>query len=381
MTANPTPADPFAPDAGLAAHPAVVAAHEVAEGVLAPQAAEADDPARGVRREVCETVAAAGLLSVTVPVAEGGSGGDARVEAEVVELLAGACGATWFVGTQHRTPQQLALGGPRGVPEGTVRTGPAAARYRAGLGTAAERAGIAIAHLRRPGPPAVTAEPHGSGWRLRGHSDWCTGWGLTDLVMIGATTPDDRYLFVLVPARETAGLRAGDPLPLSVMGGTRTVSVEFDDLVVPGDAVLADVDGAPYRALDAARTANAHPASIGLLRRVLTELGRLGRERARPEASELAATLTVDAARYRDEAYALLTQVPVGERVAERTALRGELAALTVRAAQGLVAARSGSALLASSPEQRWAREAMFFLVQAQTVPVRAAQLAALGRS
>ncbi|OLL90368.1 putative acyl-CoA dehydrogenase [Pseudonocardia sp. Ae356_Ps1] len=373
-----TGTDPFAPPAELAAHPAVVAASGIAGTVLAPRAAAADDPARGVSRESCEAVARAGLLSVAVPVDEGGLGGDARVDAETVELLAGACGATWFVGTQHRTPQQLARGGPAELPERTVRTGPAAALHRADLGSGARRSGIAIAHLRRPGPPAVTAEPDGTGWRLRGRSDWCTGWGLTDLLMIGAVAPGDRYLFVLVPARETPGLRAGAPLPLSVMGGTRTVAVEFDDLAVGGDAVLTEIDGAPYRELDAARTANATPASIGLLRRVLAELDRLGRERDRPEAVDLAAALAPEAARRRAEVYALLTGVPLRERTAERTALRGELAALTVRAAQGLVAARAGSALLASSPEQRWAREAMFYLVQAQTAPVRAAQLGAL---
>ena len=71
---------------------------------------------------------------------------------------------------------------------------------------------------------------------------------------------------------------------------------------------------------------------------------------------------------------------PAGERTAERTTLRGELAALTVRAAHALIAARSGSALLADSPEQRWAREAAFHLVQAQTAAVRAAQLTAFAR-
>ena len=49
-------------------------------------------------------------------------------------------------------------------------------------------------------------------------------------------------------------------------------------------------------------------------------------------------------------------------------------------AAHALIAARSGSAMLADSPEQRWAREAAFHLVQAQTAAVRAAQLTAFAR-
>ncbi|MFP5022806.1 acyl-CoA dehydrogenase family protein [Pseudonocardia phyllosphaerae] len=368
----------FAPPAAVAEHPAVAAAHDVAERVLAPRAAESDDPAVGVRRDALQDVAKAGLLSVTVPARDGGYGADARTDAETVEILAGACGATWFVGTQHRNSQALALGGSAALPDGAVRTGPAAETYRTALATASQRGGIAIAHLRRPGPPAVTAEPDGDGWRLRGHSDWCTGWGLTDLVMIGAVAPGERYLFVLVPAGERSGLVAGAPLPLAVMGGTRTVAIDLDGLAVGPEAVLADVDIAPYRALDAARTADVKPAALGLLRRVLTELERLGHDRDRPDAVELALALAHEAAPRRTDAYALLTEVPVTERTQERVALRGELAALTVRAAQGLVAARSGSAMLSSSPEQRWAREAMFYLVQGQTPPVRAAQLAAL---
>jgi hypothetical protein len=48
-----------------------------------------------------------------------------------------------------------------------------------------------------------------------------------------------------------------------------------------------------------------------------------------------------------------------------------------VRTASGLIAARSGSALLLSSPDQRWSREAAFHLIQAQTEGVRRAQLKA----
>lgn len=169
------------------------AARTLCADVLAPHAAEADDPARGVTARNLALVAEAGLLSVTMPADDGGFGGTARVEAEVVELQSGACAATWFVGTQHRTPQQMSRGGPGGLAAGDIAIGPAADRYRAALAAARERAGIAVAHLRRPGRPAVTAEPDGTGWRLRGHADWCTGWGLLDLVMIGATTPEDRF--------------------------------------------------------------------------------------------------------------------------------------------------------------------------------------------
>jgi hypothetical protein len=197
--------------------------------------------------------------------------------------------------------------------------------------------------------------------------------------MIAAAAPADRYVFVLVPAVEAPGLRAAAPLPLSVMGGTRTVALELDGFVAGPGAVLAVADGAPYRTLDAARTANVTPASLGLLRRVLVGLEAVGRERDRPEAVELAWSLGEHAAARRAEAYALIGGVPGAERIPERIALRAELTTATVRAASALIAARSGSAMLLVSPEQRWAREAAFHLIQAQTGPVRAAQLAAFG--
>ncbi|MHA6793126.1 acyl-CoA dehydrogenase family protein [Pseudonocardia bannensis] len=370
----------FAPPAAIAGHPAVRAAARLADEVLAPHATAADDPAHGVDPAHLAQLAGAGLLSVKIPRSEGGHGADDRVDAETVELISGACGATWFVATQHRTPQGMSRGRLTGLADSAVVVGPAAQRFRAGLADASTLSGIAVAHLRRPGTPAVRAEPApGGGWTFTGHADWCTGWGLTDLVMIGATTADDRYVFALLPAAERPGLRAGTEIPLAVMAGTRTVALDLDGLQIAGDDVLFDVEGPAWRAHDLARTANTTPASLGLLRRVLVELERVGLRRERPEAADLAAHLAELAADRRSQAYALLTEVPLGVRTAERTALRGEITELTVRAAHALIAARSGSAMLLSSPEQRWAREAAFHLIQAQTAPIRAAQLAAFG--
>jgi alkylation response protein AidB-like acyl-CoA dehydrogenase len=231
----------FAPPPPVADHPSVRAAARRARDVLAPHAA-ADDPARGLDPTHLALLAGSGLFSVVVLVDEGRAGGDARVDAEVVEVLSGACGATLFVVLQHRLPQ-LTARGSYGLAAGAGTPGPAARRHRAGLSSGRTRAGIALAHLRRPGPPLVRAEPGGAGWRFAGAADWCTGWGLTDAVMIAGTAPGDRIVLALLPARETAGLRAGPPLRLSVMGGTRTVALVLDDLAVGPDDVLAVLDG------------------------------------------------------------------------------------------------------------------------------------------
>jgi alkylation response protein AidB-like acyl-CoA dehydrogenase len=348
----------------------VVLAHEVTEMLLA-NAADSDDPRIGVQRSMLRCLAAQGLYSVAAPVADGGLGHGERALCDVEEVLAGADAATWFVLTQHRSPQALTAGSSY----------PAADEYREALAHGDELGGLAVAHLRRPGPPAVWAEPDGSGgWRFTGRAEWCTGWGLVDLVLIAAVSDAGEVVFALLPAHERRGLRASEPYSLAVMAGTRTVELAFSDMPVGRDEVAAVVDREDWRRRDADTVVDTKPATLGLLRRVLDETVRTGHERDRPAALEEAQALAATAWPLRERAYELRFSEDRGRFVQERLSLRGRIAELTVRAAAGLVAARGGSAMLASSPEQRWSREAMFHLVQAQTDDVRAAQLAAFSR-
>ncbi len=358
MTAHP----------GLATGADPVALAREAADMLVANAADSDDPAIGVQRCMLRWLAAQGLYSVAAPIADGGLGHDERTLCEVEEVLAGADAATWFVLTQHRSPQALTAGSSY----------PAAHEYREALARGDELGGLAIAQLRRPGPPVVRAEPDGSGgWRFTGRAEWCTGWGLVDLVLLAAVCDDGRVVFALLPAHERPGLRASEPYALAVMGGTRTVGLELSGMPVGAHEVAAVVDREDWRRRDADTVVDTKPGTLGLLRRVIDETVRTGHEHNRPAALEEAQALAATAWPLRERAYELRFSADRGRFVAERLSLRGRIAELTVRAAAGLVAARGGSAMYASSPEQRWCREAMFHLVQAQTDDVRAAQLAA----
>ena len=339
-----------------------------ATDMLLANAADSDDPAVGVQRCMLRWLAAQGLYSVAAPVADGGLGHSERTLCEVEEVLAGADAATWFVLTQHRSPQALTAGSSY----------PAADEYRQALARGDELGGIAIAHLRRPGTPAVRAEPDGSGgWRFTGRAEWCTGWELVDLVLVAAVSDAGEAVFALLPAHERPGLRATEPYSLAVMGGTRTVGLEFSGMSVGAGDVAAVLPLDQWRRQDAGTVVDTKPATLGLLRRVIDETVRTGHERERPAALEEAQALAATAWPLRERAYELRFSSDRERFVEERLSLRGRIAELTVRAAAGLVSARGGSAMLASSPEQRWSREAMFLLVQAQTDDVRAAQLAA----
>jgi hypothetical protein len=78
----------------------------------------------------------------------------------------------------------------------------------------------------------------------------------------------------------------------------------------------------------------------------------------------------------RSRAYELVDDVTPGELVDERIAVRAQVTRMAQEVTSALIAVQAGRAMLTSSPEQRWAREAMFALVQAQTQVTREALVA-----
>ncbi len=336
----------------------------LADELVRPQAEQVDRTV--VPRTTLNAWAAAGLLGLAGPRSAGGGGASARVEREVQEVLAGACGATWFVATQHATPlATLAASGNSGLRE----------RLLAPMCSGQVLAGVAFTHLRRPGPPRVTAVRRPGGWRFDGEVDWLTGWGLCDVVLLAGESPDGEAVFVLVPARDAAGLTASPPLALAAMQATRTVGVRLEGLVVPDADVVRVVDLATWREDDAVRAADARPHVFGLQRECVRRLRETAAARGDGAAAALAQQLSAEGERVRRVAYALADELPRGEALEDRMAVRAASLELAVRSATALVAASGGSAMLLDAAPQRLAREAVFYLVQAQTPAVREATL------
>jgi len=357
LTASAHPASP----SGAAP---VRAALELAGRLLVPDAERVD--VEGVDRARVDAVAAAGLLGLGGPRGYGGTEAAEPVRREVTEVLAGACGATWFVSTQHALPlQTLARSGNVPLKE----------RHLRALCTGGALAGVAVAHLRRPGAPAVTARRADGGWSFDGTVGWATSWGLADLLLLGGLSPDGEVVLALVPARAQDGLGAGAPMRLAAMQGTSTVALTLSGLHV-ADADVAEVSrAADWLEADRLKTANATPAVLGLTATAVRRLGETAERRGDRTAAGLALALRDEADDLRQRAYALLDHVPAYEQVEDRLALRGASLELAVRATTALVVATGGSAMSLSAAPQRHAREAMFHLVQAQTPAVRDATL------
>ena len=343
---------------------AVARARALADDLVRPSAELVDRTV--VPRSHLDAWAQEGLLGLAGPRAYGGAQAPPAVVREVAEVLAGASGATWFVATQHGMPlASLAASGNDGL----------RARRLGALCTGELLAGVAFSHLRRPGPPVVRATRVAGGWRFDGHVAWMTGWGICDVVLLAGRSDDDEVVFVLVEAREQVGLTASAPLELAAMSATCTVTLDLDDLRVP-DADVVDVTAAAaWLAADALRTANPAPHVFGLQRECVRRLAETASARDDGTAAALAHALGQEGERLRRVAGTLLDDVPAEDRLDDRLAVRASSLELVLRTATALVAATGGAAMSLDAAPQRLVREAVFYLVQAQTAPVREAVL------
>jgi len=335
-------------------HPAVEAARRLGDELLRSQAERVD--VEGVPRSHLDALAAAGLMAASdLPL---------PVMREVTEVLAAADASTWFVWTQHHTPVRTVGRGDNS----DLRD-----RLLAPLLAGTTLAGVAYTHLRRPGPPAVTATPDGPGWRLDGDIAWLTSWQLADVFCVGAQHDDD-VVWMLLALRDVDGVEA-HPLGLAAMAGTSTVRVTLRDVRVSAADVALVEPLADWRAIDAAKTADVSPAVFGVTAEALRRL----HERTDPVTDALADGLHEQLARLRAAAYSLADDSAAADRLDERLQLRAQAHLLAVRATTALVTVGAGRAMLLDSAAQRLARVALFLLVQGQTAAVREATLRELG--
>lgn len=358
---------------------AVLAARRLAGGVLAPAAERVDRD--GLPPTHLQALAGAGLLGLSVPEEYGGLGAPEPVRREVAEVLSGACGTTWFVWTQHHTPIAALEASPNH--ELAERWLPQFARDTL--------SGIGISQLRRRDDPPVVAHRVSGGWQVDGLVPWFTSWGYAEVLLLGArlapgTTGRAQNLLALVAARESPGMRHTGLLPLAAMQSSATTQLRLEGLWISDRDVVDIVDADDWDADDLAKTSNAAPAVFGLTSAALDSLVALAARRGDMRAGRLAETLRAEVDEARAAAYRLRDEVPAGERLDERLALRTEALALAVRVTTALVVAGGGASMSLERPAQRWAREALFHLIQAQTARVRDAtlerwSLGAIGRT
>jgi butyryl-CoA dehydrogenase len=336
---------------------------------LVTRLAEADGPAdeAGVWPEVLwGLVGGAGAVGWSLPRSLGGEecdrptlvGRDARV-------AQGSLTAA-FILSQHD-------GGVRRLLAASDREG---ARHWLGeiaAGRAFTTIGISqLTTSRRHGTQALIASEVAPGvFRLDGVMPWVTAACRADVIVTGAVLDDGRQLLVAVPT-DRDGLSVRPPFPLAALQASCTSEVTCDGVHVAESDLLAGPSTDVMAHTGATGTGGLETSALAL-GQARAALDALIAEA--PKRSELNEPVEALVAAW-DDAWATLMAAARGAPDALPAGqVRSQANALVLRVTQAYLTARKGTGFLRTEPAQRWARQALFFLVWSCPGPVAQAAI------
>ncbi|QEH37112.1 Acryloyl-CoA reductase (NADH) [Aquisphaera giovannonii] len=225
---------------------------------------------------------------------------------------------------------------------------------------------------RRLGAQALVATELVPGrYRLRGAMPWVTAAQRADVFVTGALMEDGRQLLVALPA-ERPGVAVRPPFALAALQASCTAEVSLDDVHVDDSDLLAE-PGADQ---------SSQPSAVGTAGLETSALA-LGQARAAIDALAGLAADKADLAEPSDElfrawsdAWSSLLACARGEPDAPNSGhVRSRSNDLVLKATQAYLLARKGSGFVLSEPAQRWARQALFFLVWSCPTPLAQATI------
>lgn len=292
--------------------------------------------------------------------------------------------------------------------------------YLPRMGNGERLVGIGFSQLRRGGPPIMRASRTGGGYLLEGHVPWVTGWGFYPEFLVGATLPDGRAVFAVVPLPENTSristsqppssffrdgssaapdssrheeteeggspdsnhrIRVSPPMRLAAMEAANTVSVDFENFFVPDSKVCFIKEAGWIRNNDQINIALQGHFALGCAQAGLDILLAGANKKNLDFARDAHEGLAKELAECREQTRLAQKGVALEETTQERLNVRAWAIDLAVRCAHAAVAVSSGAANSVEHPAQRVYREALVYTVSAQTTPIMEATLARLTRA
>ncbi len=236
---------------------------------------------------------------------------------------------------------------------------------------------VGISHLttssRHLGKPALQSEPTESGFLLNGLSPWVTGVPHGDLYVVGATLDDGREILAAVE-RETEGVRPGPGAALVSLTASCTDRLEFDNVHVDQEMILAGPIENVMRTGVGAGTGGLQTSTlaIGLSKAAMHFLQQ---EASRRDDLRMAVSQLDADVRQLEET---LLRAAAGDAACDASNIRGNANRLVLRTTQAALTAAKGAGFLEGHAVGRWCREALFFLVWSCPQPVAQAHLCEL---
>jgi len=306
----------------------------------------------------------AGVLAWSIPVDLGGEGRDAHEQLHGHETLAGACLTTAFLLSQREAAvRRLCDCGNENLRRSLLP--------RLAAGEMFATVGLSqLTTSRQHQGPALVARHVGAEWIFSGAIPWVTGAERANHLIIGAVTEDGRQVLAVL-SRGLPGLAVGPPLDLMALRGSMTAEVRCDDVRIgdewilagPADRVLAGGRGGTGGLETSCLALGLAGAAIDFLR---------SEAEVRAELTEGTRNLEISRQDLRKELHALADSATSPQAASE---LRLQANRLVLRATQAALTAAKGMGFLRSHPAQRWARQALFFLVWSCPRPAADAML------
>jgi alkylation response protein AidB-like acyl-CoA dehydrogenase len=307
----------------------------------------------------------AGATRWALPEAFGGPGADRRRLVRRYAAVAEGSLTAAFILTQHDAAVR--------------RLAPSADRGRAGnwlAGIAGDRAftTVGISQLttsRRHGSQALVGTEAEGGYRLDGVMPWVTAAPRADVIVTGAAMADGRQLLIALPT-DAPGLAVRPPFALAALQASCTCEVACDAVPVAEADVLAGPVADVLSAREGAGTGGLETSALAL-GQARAALAALSAEGARRD--DLSEPVEALADAWSQAAADLMAAAGGRPDAPPAARIRATSNALVLRVTQAYLTARKGTGFLRTEPAQRWARQALFFLVWSCPAPVAQAAL------
>jgi alkylation response protein AidB-like acyl-CoA dehydrogenase len=252
--------------------------------------------------------------------------------------------------------------------------------YLPKMGNGEKLVGIGFSQLRRGGPPIMRATEAAGGYLVEGHVPWVTGYDFYPEFLLGATLPNGRAVFAVVPLRDAEGIKVSIPMRLAAMEAANTVTVDFTDHFVPAEKVCFIKEAGWIKNNDQINIALQGHFALGCAQAGLDILRAAAEKKNLDFALSSHAALAKELATCREETRMAQKGVAIEEATVDRLRVRAWAIDLAVRCAHAAVTASSGAANSVDHPAQRVYREALVYTVSAQTTPIMEATLRRLVR-
>jgi len=234
---------------------------------------------------------------------------------------------------------------------------------------------VGISHLttsRRYGAQALTATERGAGgYRLEGMIPWVTAALHAQVIVTGATLADDRQLLLALPTDRT-GLTIRPPFALAALQASCTAELACEGVEVAESELLAGPQPDVLASASAAGTGGLETSALALGQARAALVALVAEAPKRADLTEPVEAL----AESWEQGWAALMAAARGDADALPPGqIRSQANALVLRLTQAYLTARKGTGFLRSDPAQRWARQALFFLVWSCPSPVAQAAI------